>query len=277
MMEHVTLEDLASRYDSFFIDQFGVLIDGTKPYPGAPEALAWLKSQGKTVVILSNSGRSGEFNSSRLVERGFDASSFDHFITSGDAAYHLVADGQLGLGSGPLNCLTISSGGDRNLSDRLDYRSTEDAAIADVLVISGSQADTIGLGAYRERLRPAAKRGVVCICTNPDIQMLTGTGLAPAAGAIAALYEEMGGIVHRVGKPFRPIYDYAQSQTPPVALDRIVAIGDSIDHDIAGANGFGIACALVRTGIVTDWSLDQIRQEIAASSARVNYLLERFA
>jgi FMN phosphatase YigB (HAD superfamily) len=73
-----TLRELIDDYDVFFVDQFGVLRDDNGPYDGAIEALSQIKAAGKTVVILSNSGRSGDFNADRLVKIGFAADGFDY-------------------------------------------------------------------------------------------------------------------------------------------------------------------------------------------------------
>jgi HAD superfamily hydrolase (TIGR01459 family) len=261
MNNHVTLEDLAERYDTFFIDQFGVLLDGVKAYPGSIEALHWLKSRSKEIVILSNSGRSGAYNTQRLVAQGFDALSFDHFVTSGDVARHLITSGALVIPEGAgTRCLTISIANDSTLSDSLGFIRTDSGHDADLVVIAGSEADRVPMERYRELLAPAAARKTMCICTNPDISMLTGKGLAPAAGAIAMLYEEMGGPVRRVGKPYRDIYDYALHIIGHKDKARIVAIGDSIEHDIVGASRFGIAAALVRTGVLADTPVPQLQR-----------------
>ena len=87
-----------------------------------------------------------------------------------------------------------------------------------------------------------------CICTNPDLHKLVGDTLLPAAGAIAALYEEMGGVVTRIGKPHIDIYQHAHALCRYPGKARIVSIGDSLDHDIRGAVTFGIDSVLVRTG-----------------------------
>ncbi|RCW81250.1 TIGR01459 family HAD-type hydrolase [Phyllobacterium bourgognense] len=261
MNNHVTLEDLAECYDTFFIDQFGVLLDGVKAYPGSIEALHWLKSRSKEIVILSNSGRSGAYNTHRLVALGFDASSFDHFVTSGDVARHLITSGALVIpaGAGP-RCLTISVANDSTLADSLGFTRTDSGHDADLVVIAGSEADRVPMQRYQDLLAPAAARKTLCVCTNPDINMLTGKGLAPAAGAIAKLYEEMGGPVMRIGKPYRDIYDYALHIVRQKDKSRIVAIGDSVEHDIVGANRFGIAAALVRTGVLADTSVSQLQR-----------------
>lgn len=264
----ISLQDLADRYGVFFVDQFGVLLDGAQPYPGAVAALAFLKSRGKTVIILSNSGRASDYNGRRLEKLGIGRDLYDHLVTSGDVAFSLVRTGWSGLPSSVgTPCFTISSGGDTNLADRLQFRNLPTADTAELLVISGSEADRIDLQSYREMLRPAAERGVPAICTNPDMEMLTGKGTAPGAGAIARVYEELGGKVGWIGKPHIAIYDHAFRLCGGPAKETLVAIGDSIEHDIAGATNFGIDAVLVRTGIhsrLSDAALAGLLEESGA-------------
>ena len=152
-----TLNELSALYDVFFIDQFGVLRGGEAAYAGASQALARLKAQGKTIVILSNSGRSGSYNISRLAQLGFDSSSFDHFVTSGDVALALLGSGLLPIErSKSTRSLTIASGEDRSLADKLGFSSVDTAEDADLVIISGSRNrtyPTCGLS------RPPAPRG----------------------------------------------------------------------------------------------------------------------
>lgn len=42
---------------AILLDQFGVLHDGRKPYPGAIEAVTALADSGRSVLIISNSSR----------------------------------------------------------------------------------------------------------------------------------------------------------------------------------------------------------------------------
>lgn len=272
-----TLAALAARYDAFFVDQFGVLRDDERAYPGANAALLHLKTLGKTVVILSNSGRSGDYNAQRLVKLGFDRAGFDRFLTSGDVAYDILAREAV-AGTGATRCLTISSGGDRNLADRLGFESVEGAADADIVIISGSEAETTPISSYRDRLKPAAERGVPCYCTNPDRHKLSRDGTtAPGAGSIALAYQDMGGPVRWFGKPYPAIYQHAQSLLVGVAAERIVCIGDSIEHDIAGAAGSGLASCLVRTGILGGMPESALRATADEYRAYPTFLLDRFA
>ena len=273
----VTLNELSALYDVFFIDQFGVLRGGEVAYAGASLALARLKAQGKTIVILSNSGRSGPYNISRLAKLGFDSSSFDHFVTSGDVALALLESGLLPIErSKSTRCLTIASGEDRSLADNLGFSSVDTAEEADLVIISGSETERIPLASYRALLLPAAKRGVPCICTNPDVHKLVGETLLPAAGTIAALYEEMGGKVTRIGKPYVDIYRHAHALCGHPDKARIVAIGDSLEHDVIGAATFGIDSALTLTGLQAHVSEAALLAQMQEGQIAPRYLLGSF-
>jgi HAD superfamily hydrolase (TIGR01459 family) len=268
------LAAIASDYDAFFLDQFGVVHDGTQPYEGAAEAVAALTELGKKVVFVTNSGRPAAFNEARLARLGVPRETYLACVTSGDVAIQLCESGNFPLPDDRrIRCLTISSLDDYNLSDRLGCVRTERGEDADLVVIAGSQADTIPLTEYAAMMRPAAERGVACICTNPDRHMLTPSGLVPSAGAIADLYAELGGPVTFVGKPHREIYEAAHALIPGIEKPRILCVGDSIDHDIAGAAGFGAGRALVRTGILADVSRTEIDARLKAAGVTADHIL----
>jgi len=272
----VTLPELVQKYDIFFIDQFGVLRDDAGPYEGAIAALAELASAGRQVVILSNSGRSGEYNSERLVKLGFAPGSFDFFVTSGDVAFDILSQPENSISQGA-RCFTISSGGDSNLADRLGLVSIEQASEAEIVIISGSEAEHISMDDYREMLRPAAESGVPCYCTNPDIHKLSNGSIAPGAGSIAKLYEAMGGHVTWLGKPYPEIYEHALKLVGGTDRRRVVCIGDSIDHDILGAQSAGLDSVLVRTGILAGISDEQIEELCKKARAYPRNILHHFA
>jgi ribonucleotide monophosphatase NagD (HAD superfamily) len=79
--------------------------------------------------------------------------------------------------------------------------------------------------------------------------MLTKSGQQPAPGAIARLYQTLGGEVVYVGKPYAFIYAIASRALADVKPGRILAVGDSPLHDVEGAAKAGFATALVRTGL----------------------------
>jgi len=268
----------SANFGAVFLDQYGVLHDGARPYPGAIEALQTLRTRKARVVILSNSGRSGDHNAQRMARLGIARSLYDHFVTSGDVARAalLREDSPLRLSS-KTRCMTLASADSHALSKSLGLAATQDAAEADLLVIGGSQAGRISLDDYERLIAPAAARGVPCVCTNPDKMMLTPGGIHPGAGAIAERYERLGGRVHWIGKPYAGIYEAAALLAGSPAPHEVLCVGDSVEHDIVGAHRFGAAAALVRTGILAGLSESELAAECARHAAVPDIVLRDLA
>ncbi|WP_421914272.1 TIGR01459 family HAD-type hydrolase [Mesorhizobium sp.] len=247
------IEALAQRYEVFLIDQFGVLHDGQHPYPGAVHALSSLKRAGKTIILISNSGKRAKPNERRLLSLGFEAGSWDHLVSSGEVAWRSFKDMAVSGALKPeTRCLLISRDGDRSAIDDLPLTLTASGNDADFVLISASEGDRHQLDYYRALLKPAAERGVPCFCTNPDRIMLTSVGPRFGAGEIADLYERLGGSVTRIGKPYQPIFEAALALAGSPDRGKAVCIGDSVEHDIAGGNGAGMATTLVASGILAN-------------------------
>ena len=134
----------------------------------------------------------------------------------------------------------------------------------------------------RARTAITRERGLPLICTNPDLVSLDGPRRTPGPGAFASTYEEAGGLVRWVGKPWPLIYETALARLAMPA-DRIVAVGDSLEHDVRGAAGAGIDSALVLSGVHTDLVRDRpgwetiIGRVLAAGAPHPRWVLERFA
>jgi HAD superfamily hydrolase (TIGR01459 family) len=269
---------IASSFQAVFIDQYGVLHDGRNPYPGARDALAALKSRGVKIVVLSNSGRTGAANAKRMTALGLKPELYDFLVTSGDVARTLLKRGRFPAVLAPgARCFVISTGGDDEVASALGVVPTARSEDADLVIIAGSQADKVPLADYRTMLAPAARRGASCICTNPDKLMLTASGNAPGAGRIAEIYEELGGVVTWVGKPFPEIYR-AAAELARVANPRgVLCVGDSVEHDIAGANRFGAFAALVRTGVLAGLTDKELAAEIGRHGALPDYVIRNLA
>ena len=267
--------DLAGRFDVFVLDQFGVLHDGAAPYPGAVEALLKLKAAGKRILLLSNSGKRSAPNEARLGKLGFQPGSWDHFLSSGEAAWQSLRR-SLRSRAG-LRCLLVSRDGDRSAVDGLPLVLAGSGAEADIVLLSASEGDRYDLDHYRRLLAPAAARGVECLCTNPDRVMLTAAGPRFGAGRIADLYAGMGGPVRWIGKPFAAIYATALDMLGNPDPGRVVCVGDSVEHDIAGGQGAGLATVLVTTGILEQASDAQRAKLFAEHGATPDFLLPAFA
>ena len=101
------------------------------------------------------------------------------------------------------------------------------------------------------------ERGVEMICANPDVVVHVGDQLIFCAGALAERYEALGGTVLYAGKPHAPIYDLALSLAAKargreVDASRVLAVGDGMRTDVAGAVGRGLDCLFVANGIHRD-------------------------
>ncbi|MEO5325033.1 TIGR01459 family HAD-type hydrolase [Mesorhizobium sp. CC13] len=269
------IRDLAERFDVFILDQFGVLHDGTAPYPGAVEALVWLKQAGKRTLLLSNSGKRSAPNEARLAKLGFVSGSWDHFLSSGEVAWQSLRK-QLSNEAG-LRCLLIARDGDRSAVEGLPLTLVDTGEEADIVLLSASEGDRYDLDHYRRLLQPAAARGIRCLCTNPDKIMLTSVGPRFGAGRIAELYAELGGEVAWIGKPFPEIYAAVLDLLGRPEPSRVVCVGDSIEHDIAGGQGAGLRTALVMTGVLETSSQAERDRLFAEHRATPDFLVRTFA
>jgi HAD superfamily hydrolase (TIGR01459 family) len=247
----VALEPLAGNYRAFLVDQFGTLHDGAQLYPGALEAMRLMRRCGP-VVLLSNSGKRAAPNAERLEAVGIPPDCYNVMLSSGELGWQKLRAWRAGT-----RVLLLSRGGDTSLLADLPLELVTDGADADLVVIAGSEADRLPMDYYVERLRPAASRGVGALCLNPDRTMVLGRNTAPGSGRIAELYESLGGRVSWIGKPHPEIYRAALAAVGNPEPATVLAVGDSVEHDIAGAKALGCAAALVRTGIaaVTDAKL----------------------
>lgn len=248
------LAEIAGQYDGMLIDQFGVLHDGQKLYPGSLEVLAELHRLAIPVAVMTNSGKRAKANVARLTHMGIPRDHFVDAVSSGEVAYDLLRS------SSAKRAFIIGKEGDDYGFDHFELVATPPEA--EVLLILGSNAPKTSLDDYARLLTGVT---VPAICCNPDRLMLTASGLQPAPGAIAALYEAQGGKVRWIGKPYRDIYDYALRLIG--RPQRVLCIGDSAEHDVGGGRGAGLATLLIRTGV----SEGQTDFEPAP-----DYLMERF-
>lgn len=270
-----TLAEIHHLYDAFLIDQFGVLIDGTRAYDGAVDALQRIHKTGKPVIVLSNSGKRTEPNCQRMVGFGFSRSSFQTVLTSGEVAYGLIKSiigRDIPKGA---KVMIIIRDGDTPLTDDLPLEVTDDPSRAQLVLIISRTAD-VSLKHYVELLRNPAQRGVPCICMNPDQLMLTPNGPEYGAGRIAREYEDMGGGVSWVGKPFPEIYEMAHRALGPVRKKKVLCIGDSPEHDIVGGSRAGYSTALVRTGIHADLNDAEVERMCSAHGVMPDHSIPSF-
>jgi HAD superfamily hydrolase (TIGR01459 family) len=243
------LADIASRYEGFIVDQWGVLHDGASPYPGAIETLERLRAAGRRVVLLSNSGRRVAVNLERLRAMGFVDDLVDGVFTSGEATWRALRDRPdpffAALGQ---RCLLWAQDADHEIMTGLPLTVVDDVDEADFVLLAGTDpADS--LVSFKPALARALARDLPMVCANPDVVVVGPDGMGMAPGAIARHYAALGGRVAYAGKPHPPIYRLCLDTLAPIAPERILAVGDSVEHDIAGGAGMGLDTALIMGGI----------------------------
>jgi HAD superfamily hydrolase (TIGR01459 family) len=242
------LRDLVGGVDVVLSDIWGVIHNGLEAFPEACAALRAVRAQGSTVILITNAPRPADSVQRQLRKLGVADDTYDAIVSSGDLTRSFVAErnGQSMFWLGPERDNSIYRGLDAVFAP---------LESADYIVCTGPFDDeTESAEDYREMMGQALARKLPLVCANPDIVVERGDRLIYCAGAIAELYREIGGEVIFYGKPHRPIYDrameIAQSRrgaaTPPT---RVLAIGDSVRTDLAGAHGFGIDCLFVTRGI----------------------------
>jgi HAD superfamily hydrolase (TIGR01459 family) len=239
---------IAQRYDGFILDLWGVLHDGEHPLPGAVEALTHLRQANKRIVVLSNAPRRAAPVIQRIGEIGIARHLYDELLSSGEATWRWLKDG----GPKGKRLFPIMARRDENMLAGLDVEVVEDAAVADFILNTGVESANDQVADFEEPLAIAARRGLLMVCANPDLMVMHRGKVEICAGAIAQYYEELGGKVHYFGKPHAPIYRDCFTLLGIADRARILAVGDSLRTDIAGANAAGIDGLLVLGGIHKD-------------------------
>jgi HAD superfamily hydrolase (TIGR01459 family) len=243
------LAEIAERYDGFIVDLWGVMHDGVRPYPGACETLRALKAAGKRVVMLSNAPRRSVMAAERSAKVGVTADLYDALMTSGEETWHALRDrsdpwyARLGR-----RVWLFAAAYDRPFLSGLDLTEASGPADADFLLVTGAASGET-VADYEARLVAARDAGLPLVCANPDLEVISAGRREICAGALALRYEQLGGSVRYHGKPHPSVYHTCFGLLGIADRRRILAIGDSLRTDVAGANGVGADCLLVTGGI----------------------------
>ncbi|HEV2187697.1 MAG TPA: TIGR01459 family HAD-type hydrolase [Stellaceae bacterium] len=245
------LRELVDDYDGFILDLWGVVHDGVNPYSGVLDCMARLVEMEKRVVLLSNAPRRADDVVRRIAAIGVPAGLYHGVMSSGEEAWqHLQRrDDPFYAGLGRI-CLHICSERDLEIREGLGLTYVEEPGLAEFVLNTGPAGWDDTIEDYAPILAACRARDLKMICANPDLTVMHGAKLALCAGALAVRYEEIGGAVRWHGKPHRSVYESCFGLLLGVDdRSRILAIGDSLRTDIAGANGAGIDSLLIAGGL----------------------------
>ncbi len=245
-----SLCEIADDYDAVLCDVWGVLHNGVSLFAGSAPALQRFREKGGKVILLSNMPRPTGGLKARLDELGFPPDAYDDILTSGDLARQILQQ-RIGAGQkcffiGPERHSDLTAGCEGGFAD---------IEAADFIMISGPRDDAVETPAdYHQDIENWRSCDVPLICANPDHTVQQGDKIIYCAGAIAALYQDVGGEVMWLGKPYLPVYEEAhhraralcQTQNP-----RLLMIGDGVKTDLPGAALAGIDALFILGGLAS--------------------------
>ena len=248
------LADISDRYDAILCDVWGVVHNGVAAFSSASDALVAYRRRGGTVILITNAPRPSAPVRHQLLKLGVAPDAFDEVATSGDVTTDLIAEriDEPVLHIGPERDLSLFEAAGEAAGRRPRRVALEEARY---VLCTGLRDDvTETLDDYEAELRAMAGRALPMVCANPDIVIHRGETLIYCAGALAARFEALGGGVVYAGKPHLPIYRRALALAEagrgrPVDERRVLAIGDGMRTDIAGAARAGLDVLLVTRGI----------------------------
>jgi HAD superfamily hydrolase (TIGR01459 family) len=234
-------DTLDPKYRLILCDVWGVVHDGVRLYSGAAQRLAQWRSDGRCVILLTNAPRTADAVERQLRRIGLPRDAYDHVATSGEAG--IEALNALGKPVG-----FVGTQGDREILEGRGVRIAGDDRFTD-LACTGTEEARADPRAYLPDLERWADRDVHMHCLNPDRLVVRGGVPEACAGAIADLYQGLGGRVTWYGKPHEAIYLHALHLAGNPPRDEVLAVGDGLQTDILGAARMGFDAVFVSGGI----------------------------
>ena len=249
------LSEISAQYDALFVDLWGCVHDGVTAYPEAIAALQAYRKSGGIVILVTNSPKPREGVAAQLGQFGVPADAYYSIASSGDSARSAMFRGMVGEKVYFMGEWTRDSGFFDPIEIINDPAHITSVPLqeAEGIVCCGPFDPMADPAVNRADFLYAKQKGMKLLCANPDIVVDRGEVREWCAGALAALYTEMGGESLYFGKPHPPIYDLARRRLNALAnkvdSSRILAIGDGIHTDIQGAQGEDIDSLFITGGL----------------------------
>ena len=245
-----SIKDIVNKYDNFIIDQWGVIHDGINGYKHAIDTILYLNNNNKNLFIVSNSSKRQKSSEARLPLLGFKKKSFKKVLTSGEMIWNTLKKKYAKTKN--KKCLHIY---DKTKDDGINFRKglnlqfTDDIHQAELILACTPYANMDPVD-YIPILNKAIEKKLVMYCANPDFETIEKKNKQNlfCMGVISEIYKKMGGEVIVQGKPELDIYKEINKNTK-LDKSRTVAVGDSLFHDIKGANNFKIDSILIVKGV----------------------------
>jgi HAD superfamily hydrolase (TIGR01459 family) len=234
-------DTLDPKYRLILCDVWGVVHDGVNLYRSAQERLQQWRSEGRCVILITNAPRTADSVERQLQRIGLPCDAWDGIATSGEAG--IDALNTLGKSVG-----FVGTDADRAILEGRGVRIADSEEFTD-LACTGLEEARPHIEDYRADLERWADRDVQMHCLNPDRVVIRGGVAEPCAGAIADIYQGLGGRVTWYGKPYPAIYRHALHLAGDPPADEVLAVGDAIQTDALGAARMGFDFVFVAGGI----------------------------
>lgn len=297
MIIHRDFTHIFPLFSGILLDAYGVfwLGNGVGLIPGAQNTMAELVNSGKIVGILSNSSQLVEKEKEKYRKGGLVEGKHYHFlITSGEVAKSVFIKEALPFPALKRKYWLFGGAHPKYSSPHVifegsSFKEAQNPEEADFIFLSiphiGGE-DQTEPELFREEVRKLLSTHLPMVCANPDRFAHEGQPPIPVVrqGAIAALYEEMGGKVYAIGKPYEIVYQIAMKHFVERKIhepEKILMVGDTPETDIRGARGFHMGSALViGTGIMAERIVQGKNKnkvlESLPSADRPDYFVESF-
>lgn len=240
---------IATQYDAFILDLWGVIHDGAAAFPHSAETLRHLRALGRKTILLSNAPRRAHVLVAQMEGFGIPRDLYDAVMSSGEAVRTELIERRdpffAALGT---RCYHLGPERDRSVFEGVEVDIVDSLAEADFIVNTGPLSFDDTVEDYEDLLVAARKRDLPMVCANPDHVVIRQGKRIVCAGAIAARYAAIGGAVAQRGKPDAAIYKLC-AETLGVSPWRIAVVGDALETDVAGATAAGMTSIWVTGGI----------------------------
>ncbi len=246
------LSDISDSYMGFIIDDWGVLHDGEDAFEHTVTCLKELKERKKHIIILANDRKRKDEKKAQLKKMGIGPSLYHDIVTPSTIIYDEFEDRD----RAPFDSLgekayVITRQNDLSILEGTNVEVVDDIEQADFILLLGMDYPMKTLESYDKVIRRAVQRRLKSVCANQDSKSLIGTNFLTGPSLLARRYEDAGGIVHYIGKPHNYIFKYCIDLFKDVEIypSHTVMLGDTMAHDVLGANSVGIDTCLFKSGL----------------------------
>lgn len=272
------LRHVTEQYRGILLDAYGVFWGGNDLglFPKSIENMERLVAAGKIVGILSNTTQLAAKEIHKFHRHGLiEGKHFHFFVSSGEVVRSIFLSKKLPFQT-PHKKFWVYCRAHPKFSSHeaifqdTVYSETLNINEADFIYINIPHIkgeDQINLDVFQQEIQQLKRKDLPMVCPNPDRFAHEGSPSIAVVrqGSIAALYENIGGQVYYIGKPYENVYTHTMmrfNQNGIFNPKEILMVGDTPETDVRGARNYGMASALItQTGIMSDRISEQGMQK----------------